>query len=297
MNLHLDNVNLKSLSGPNSFAQKLVKYALKNGHTFNNSEKADAILCFIETGRQQKEAPMFQRLDSVYFNTNSDYNLQNRNIKRTYDMSDGVIFQSDFGKKLVTNFFGEHPNSVVIRNGADVDKIEQIEPIENKTLDKYENVWSCAATWRPHKRLNENIKYFLEHKGTNDCLVIAGDTPDKIQSTDIFYTGNLKHETLISLYKRSKYFIHLAWLDCCPNVIVDARASGCHIICSDSGGSIEIAGNGATVVKDVDWDFKPMELYKPPAMDFKKVFKNSKESDYNMKTVAQKYVNFMSRLL
>ena len=36
--------------------------------------------------------------------------------------------------------------------------------------------------------------------------------------------------TLLSLYKRSKYFIHLAWLDHCPNVVVDARASGLIVI-------------------------------------------------------------------
>ena len=294
MNLHLDNVNLQSLSGPNSFAQKLVNYAQQEGHTFDPNKPPDARLCFIETGRASSEVPFFQRLDSVYFNTSANYHLQNQNIKRTYDMATGVIFQSDFGKKLVTNFFGEHPNSIIVRNGADVDKIEKLDPIQNPILDNYENVWSCAASWRPHKRLGENIKYFLQNRSHKDCLVVAGDIQQKIEAPDVFYTGNLMHDTLISLYKRSKNFIHLAWLDCCPNVVVDARAAGCHIICSDSGGTPEVAGPGATVVKDAEWDFKPMELYKPPPMTFEKTFNNSQDSEYNMKIVAQQYMNFVS---
>ena len=293
MNIHLDNVNLHSLSGPNSFAQKLVKYATQDGHTFNPHQQADSNLCFIESGRQSSDVPFFQRLDSVYFNTNANYDLQNTNIRRTYEMVDGVIFQSQFGKKLVTNFFGEHPNSVVIHNGADVDKIAAVKPIENPILDKYENVWSCAADWRPHKRLSENIDYFLQHKGPKDCLVIAGETPNRIEAPDIFYTGKLMGDTLFALYKRSKNFIHLAWLDCCPNVVVDARAAGCHIICSDSGGSKEVAGLNATIVKDTEWDFKPMELYNPPKMSYEKTFNNFHDSEYNMKIVAQQYMNFV----
>jgi len=293
MNIHLDNVNLQSLSGPNSFAQKLVKYAQQNGHTFNIQQKPNAFLCFIETNRQSCEVPLIQRLDSVYFNTNADYHLQNANIRRTYELADGVIFQSEFGKKLVTKFFGEHPNSVIIYNGADVEKIESIKPVDNPIMDKYENVWSCASSWRPHKRLGENIKYFLEHKGDNDCLVIAGEAPEKIKAPDIFYTGNLMHDTLLALYKRSKYFIHLGWLDCCPNVVVDARACGCQIICSDSGGTKEIAGEGAILIQDTEWDFEPMELYNPPKLNFEKKFNNLHNSEYNMKIVAEQYIDFV----
>jgi hypothetical protein len=63
----------------------------------------------------------------------------------------------------------------------------------------------------------------------------------------------------------------LALLDHCPNVVVEARASGCKIVCSSAGGTKEIAGPDSIVVGDVDWDWKPFELYKPPPLDFSRI--------------------------
>ena len=295
MNIHFENVNLNSSSGPNSFANKLLKYLPMAGASANPDKKPDAHLCFIETTRAKFDKPMFQRLDGIYFNTASDYNLQNKNIKRTYDMADGVIFQSEFNKKLINKYFGEHPNSIIIHNGADLTTIKSVPVLQ---LDRYENLWSCAASWRPHKRLGENIKYFLDHSGEDDGLMVAGTVPktEQIKSKKIHYVGNLTQNQLYSLYKKSKYFIHLAWLDHCPNVVVDARACGCQIICSSAGGTKEIAGKNAIIVKELDWDFKPVELYRPPKLDFNNKTDNIFESDYSMGYVAQKYFNFMRDL-
>ena len=73
--------------------------------------------------------------------------------------------------------------------------------------------------------------------------------------------------SLLSLYKRSTTFLHLAYLDHCPNVVVDAQAAGCRIVCSSSGGTSEIVSKGI-VINEAEWDFKPTKLYKPPLMDF-----------------------------
>lgn len=291
MKIRLENVNLSSNSGPNSFAQKLVKYLLKEQHSLVR-ENYDAALCFIETHNNLDSNRIFQRLDGIYYNTDFDYKAQNSNIFNTYKRAKGVIFQSEFSKKLVTKFFGEHDNTCIIHNGADLELIESIKPIENKTLDLYENVWSCAATWRPHKRLNENIKYFLEHKGGRDCLVVAGKPDYHYKEPNIFYVGELPYEKLLSLYKKSKTFIHLGWLDNCPNVVVDARASGCDIVCTSDGGTQEVAGPGAIVIQE-NWDFEPTKLYQPPPLDYTKKIKNKYNSCYNMKEIAEKYVEFM----
>lgn len=293
MNIHLHNVNLNSSSGPDWFAQKLIKYGNKNKLTFNVEEKASAHLCFIESQRKEFDAPMFQRLDGIYFNTRGDYNLQNDNIKRTYEMAKGVIFQSDFNRQLITKYFGEHDNSVVIHNGADLESIQSIKPINNSVLDRYENVWCCAARWRPHKRLKDNIRYFLEHAGEKDCLVVAGKTDYREENDRIYFAGTLPSNVLLALYKRCKYFLHLTWLDHCPNVVVDARAANCKIICSSTGGTKEIAGTNAIIIQEDEWDFEPIDLYNPPVMDFDKKTKNSYNIDYNMNNVAYRYRNFL----
>jgi len=296
MNIHLENVDLQSTSGPNHFASKLIKYL---DATFDSDQKPEIRLCFIEAHEQYSDGiPLVQRLDGIYFNKAQNYKLQNTNIRRTYNNANGVIFQTNFNKKLITKYFGNHKNSVVIHNGADTEYIKNIKPLQDKIFDKYETIWSCASSWRPHKRLQENIKYFLEHSSPKDLLVIAGHTDIDIANDErVIYVGNLNIEQLVSLYKRSDNFIHLAWLDHCPNVVVDARASGCRIICSSSGGTKEIAGSDAIIIEENEWDFQPVELYKPPKLNFSRRIKNKFESDYNMKVVATRYKNFLEEIV
>lgn len=291
MKIRLENVNLNSNSGPNSFAQKLTRQLQIQGHSFVNSGY-DSALCFIEDHSNLPGKNLYQRLDGIYFNTDFNYNLQNSNILKTYQKAQGVIFQSKFSEKLVTSFFGSHPNTTIIYNGVDLDTINKVGLLQNSVIDRYETVWSCAAAWRPHKRLRENVKYFLEHKGENDCLVIAGKPDYLHKDPNIFYVGELSYEKLLSLYKRSKHFIHLGWLDNCPNVVVDARACGSQIICCSAGGTQEIAGLDATVIED-DWNFKPTKLYDPPLLDFSKKIKNIYDSCYDMRVVAEKYIRFI----
>ena len=300
MNIYLDNVNLRSTSGPNSFAGKLVKYGELNGCTFDTEQKPDAYLSFIESYRNSFDfrAPMYQRVDGIYFNTRADYNIQNANIKRTYHMADGVIFQSHFNKELTTKYFGPHSNTAVIHNGADINLIDAVPALEHPIFDSYENVWSCASHWRPHKRLDENIRYFLKHSNDKECLVVAGHVettfPSPPRAHDrVYFVGDIPPETLTALYKRSKYFLLLAWLDHCPTVVVDARASGCTIVCSSAGGTKEIAGPDAIVIEEEEWDMEPVDLYKAPKMDFSKVIDNEHDAGYNMNEVALKYKSFM----
>ena len=249
MKIFLENVNLNSSSGPNSFARKMLPYISDHGCVISNLQEADIALCFIESTIGKISIPRVQRLDGIYFNTSQDFNLLNSNIKKTFLDSQGIIFQSNFNKELITKWYGKPDNFTVIHNGADLKSINNTSTMKNT---KYDNIWCCAASWRPHKRLKENIDYFLQHKGNNDLLIIAGDVPEDQKKIDksIAYFGNLNQTQLYSLYKASKYFLHLAWLDHCPNVVVDARACGCHIICSSAGGTKEIAGPDATIIEE-----------------------------------------------
>ena len=294
MKILLENVHRASSSGPNSFANKLIPKIKKLGVEFVDQDY-DASLCFIQaTHRTQK--PRIQRLDGIYFNVEQDYHSQNRQILETYKSASGVIFQSKFNKVLIEKYFGEHESSTVIHNGADIETIEQCSPMKN---DSYNNIWSCAASWRPHKRLSDNIKYFLEHKENNDLLIVAGhvDPKERVKEESVVYFGNLEQRQLYSLYKASKNFIHLAWLDHCPNVVVDARAAGCHIICSSAGGTKEIAGEKSTIIQEAEWDFEPTKLYKPPKLFYDRKIKNNYVSCYDMNDVSKLYKNFMEKVI
>jgi glycosyltransferase involved in cell wall biosynthesis len=300
VNIYLDNINFSSSSGPNSFGKKLGKAFKNKGHGIfhEHPEGVDVILSFIMTQLNTKCKPMALRLDGIYFNSSQDYESLNAPISMSYKISDAVIFQSEFNKILTEKYFGVHDNSYIIRNGTNLTEINNILPVNHPAIDNFDEVWSCASSWRPHKRLKDNIGYFLETSAEDTCLVIAGDNPDfKIDNPRIFYVGPLDWVTLISLYKKSKKFLHLAWLDHCPNVVIDARASGCEIVCSSSGGTPEIAGENAIIIEEEPWDFTPTRLYHPPSLDYGAVRTNNcANSVLNIDKVAEDYLNILQNI-
>ena len=303
MKIFLDNVDISSSSGPNGFAKKISKEFEKNHEVYtsvleliDSKVSPDIQLSFIAS--ECKLAPIVQRLDGIYFNSEQDFMSMNAPIESTYNHADAVIFQSKFNKELTESFFGKRENSHIISNGTNINLINDIQPMSVTNLNRFEKVWCCASSWRPHKRLKENIRYFQEYSKNDECLVIAGENPDVKSSDDrIFYAGHLRWHDLISLMRRSSYFLHLSWLDHCPNVVIDARAAGCQIICSSAGGTKEIAGENAIVIEEDEWDFAPLKLYSPPDMDFTRRESGKPSTTYDISDVAEKYLDVIERVI
>ena len=291
MKIFFDNVDFRSSSGPNSFGAKLARTFVQMGHQIvDASSSPDIQFSFISMNG--KIAPTVLRLDGIYFNSDQDWNLLNDPIKRGYLEADSVVVQSIFNKRLVTNYFGKRDNVHIIRNGTCLDLIDQISPANIGDIPR-EKVWFCASSWRPHKRLIENIRYFNEFAPSDAILLVAGNnTPSDIESERVKCIGNLNWDQLVSVMKASSHFLHLAWLDHCPNVVVDAKASGCHIVCSSSGGTEEIAGTKSTVIEEDVWDFQPIKLYEPPKMDFGRSRPGlNYDHDIDMNQVANNYLS------
>ena len=95
MRLALENIDVRSNSGPNHFGKKLYKY-LNKRNNISWEGPHDISLCFIESNRDVFDIPLVQRLDGIYFNTRQNHIMQNINIKRTYDNASGVVFQYFF---------------------------------------------------------------------------------------------------------------------------------------------------------------------------------------------------------
>ena len=301
MKVLFDNINLESSSGPNGFAKKLFSSLSKENKItpqiiFDENDLPDIQLSFITS--YFKYAPIVQRLDGIYFNSDQDFQNLNKPINMTYKTSDAVIFQSEFNKMLTEHYFGKHDNSAVIHNGTDIDLINKIEKMDHHLLDKFSDVWCCASSWRPHKRLKENIRYFLDMAPENACFIVAGENTDEpIRDQRVFYAGHLDWVALVSLFKRASHFIHLSWLDHCPNVVIDARASDCHIVCSSAGGTKEIAGKNSTILLEDSWDFAPLKLYSPPEIDFSKTTICEKESNIDITNTMKKYIGVFKSVI
>lgn len=285
MRVYFHNFNPLSNSGPNKFTRQMVNTLVENKKIkiSKDQNEADAEFALIQL-TDYKKKPTILRLDGIYFNTRQDFKSQNSLIEYSYKASDRVVFQSEFNKKLTEHWFGFHSNSFVIHNCPDMSLINSIQG--DKFDDKIDNsieVWSCASSWRPHKRLGENLRYFCENSPKDSIMLVAGADPNPLtikkyseeSKGRVFYVGELDYHSLLSLYKRSTTFVHLAYLDHCPNVVVDAQAAGCRVVCASSGGTPEIVYEG-NIIEDKGWDFSPIDLYDPPKLNFEKVKKVSR---------------------
>ncbi len=269
----------------------------------NSQNDADIDFCLIQMANH-KNNPMLLRLDGIYFNSEQGYTQQNEPIKYAYEKADHVVFQSKFNKKLTEHWFGKKDSSSIIHNAADLNLIERVKTDHlDENFNKNTEVWACASSWRPHKRLADNLEYFLINAPSDAKMIVAGANADSdilkeyTEKTNnrVFYAGNLDYYNLISVYKRSSTFVHLAYLDHCPNVVVDAQAAGCKIICSSTGGTKEIVTNG-TMINEATWDFSPIPLYKPPEIDFdnKTAIKKHHNPNDIEKTADMYYQKFVS---
>jgi glycosyltransferase involved in cell wall biosynthesis len=303
MKIFAHNFNPQSNSGPNKFTRQLFNTMQKDlGVSYTiNQQDADVEFCLIQQV-VHKVKPMVLRLDGIWFNSEQNYKEQNKTIEFSYRNADAVVFQSNFNKKLTEAWFGPHKNSHVIHNSADMKQIERANPaFWNNIFGKETEVWSCASSWRPHKRLNENIRYFLEFAPKNAMLAVAGkgSASERLNyrlNERIKFLDELDYMSLLSLYKRSSTFIHLAYLDHCPNVVVDAQAANCRIICSSSGGTVEIVEKGTVVIEN-EWDFKPCELYNPPKLKFDHFKHMSMSKNRNIVKCSKKYYDILKEII
>jgi len=279
MKVFTHNFNPQTNSGPNKFTRQLFRKLIsEKGFEITSQEDCEVEFCLIQQTAHKKK-PMVLRLDGIYFNSEQDFRSQNAPIKFSYDNADAVIFQSEFNKKLTEKWFGVHKNSFVVHNAF-------LEPVSLdktfKELHRGLEIWSCASNWRPHKRLIENVRYYLENAPQDSVFIIAGtgfteEDRNKIKdlfssqkydvtSKKIVFYGELQYNKLKELYAASSTFVHLAYLDHCPNVVVDAAAHGCHIVCSSTGGTKEVVTKG-TVIQEEDWDFYPTKMFSPPPIN------------------------------
>jgi glycosyltransferase involved in cell wall biosynthesis len=271
MIIQFDNVNFQSRTGPNTFAQRLAKSFIDLGHKVTSESKdANVSLVFIEPSGRTLSNRIVQRLDGIWFKP-EEFLEKNTRIKKTYETSDCVIWQSEFDKSMVTNWWGLPRKGEVIRNGITIEeKIDENLKIDLENLrNRYDKIFISSANWHPQKRLGENLRLFeqLKKKYKNSCLIVMGNNAS-VSGGDVYVTGNLNHDQCIQVFKNSDWMLHLAWLDHCPNTVVEALSCNVPVICSEDGGTKEIVGRYGIVLRENSrYNFELVDYDRPPSLD------------------------------
>ena len=294
MKVYFDNVDFGSRSGPNTFAHRLAE-SLVNNHAVDivkSNDDCDVFLCFIEATQIPKTTARFvQRLDGIWFKP-EQFHTHNLGIRWAYDNSHHVIWQSNFDMEMITRRWG-NKSGTVIHNGMASPHVD-ISPPLAKLRGHHDKVFVSSANWHRQKRLKENIELFQLLAHENDVMFILGKNPDyHSDDSRIIFLGDQDHDTCMQIYSMADWMIHLAWLDHCPNVVIEAISCGCPVICTDSGGTKEIVGeNGIIISEDVEYKFELLDYdnpYKLSFPDIQLIKPDIKNTHLDIDIVAKKY--------
>lgn len=300
------NVNFSSSTGPNVFCTRLAKQFFLQDHILMTpGEKCDIDFVNIVPSATCRGKKTIQRLDGIWTRGIQDIAL-NAPILQQYTIADHVIWQSEYDKKLITKFWHDRSGSVV-HNGCQINHQLDID-LMSKIRDLAEVIFCASASWHPQKRLEANIeamRSYAKHTHKTCCLIVLGHVSKQISGNDIYYVSHVEEKIYFSIYAASDAFLHLAWRDHCPNVVIEALSCGTPVICASSGGTSELLVQNAGVVIDDEQDSTINDLVfdfdKPPMIKIPKFELPNRNSfdttKYMIENVAKTYESIMLGLL
>lgn len=294
------DLDLKNNSGKHKFINRLrQELSINNFIEVPITKSADFHL-FVNSINPKAKYNIY-RIDGVWLNLKNKDSTENTRIIHNIKKSRAVIFQNEFCRDAVINFLQTTPKRYnIILNGADPKEFENLPKLNEPPY------FLALCKWRPHKRLNTIIESFIESK-INTNLIIIGEPEKTIKHPKIKYYGwKDKTETNI-LIKNCIATIHLAWLDWCPNSVIESIVARKPVIYTNSGGTKHIVKNRGYEVPDIDWNFNTVDLYNPPLLNTEHIIKcyhealeNKRQinniSDLNIKHIAKLYFDYIKGL-
>jgi len=260
MNIYADNALGHILT------KRITPYLNKQGHKFSeNPLECNVQLSFVRAG-WKGNLPIVQRIDGIYYSSVEDYQTRNLAISKTHQIASGVIYQSEYSKKLCEHLLLQRNTKAkvsVIYNGIEPNwcgpHIEH-DGINIVVLGKH----------RRHKRLKEIIDLFIDYNNVvNDSTLhifglLHNNTP--VIHPNIKYYGMVEREKMIDVMRISDMSIHLSKRDSCPNSVVECISAGIPVITTNNcGGATEMCRMtpGCIIIEqDGDYnDLKTVDYY------------------------------------
>jgi len=320
--IFIDKEGLKG--GPAIFKLRLVA-ALKRIDDIeivtNVEKKFDIGLEFIRKTYKYKQPYILRASSCYYFKGYKPWN--NKPIAASIKKARYIIFQSKFAyellnrvlrlesRKLINN------NYSIIYNGIDVNYINSIESSESIEP----NSFITCARWDGNKRIHSIIKGFLKADVKKHLYIIGGygiedrkkdflKLRKKYKSKYIHILGEKSNREIISIMKACKYQIHLAFIDICPNVVIEGLGCGLNVLCTNLGGTPELVKNNG-IILNVDKFWKTKYLKKriedldklkskvvgKGVQDLLKRKTIANVFKFNIDIVAEKYVDIFRKII
>lgn len=285
-------------SGKHKFFQRVRENISDFGCKIVSShEKSD--IHFYINNPNKKSIVNIKRLDGVYFDGTHGTKVRNAGILHSMKVSDGIIYQSKYCKDYackILNFNSNKPNAIIY-NGCDPREF-LVEP-----KDIGFPYFLALCKWRRHKRLKESVDGFLRAEINGVKLVVCGPPDYHVSHPSVIYAGDLHREELARYIAGCIGTVHLAWIDWCPNSVVESVVAGKQVIHTNSGGTSEIVKHRGYIVNDKVWHGEQASPKNPPDISidevanayinsYKNPISNFEYDDLLISNSSKKYVEF-----
>jgi glycosyltransferase involved in cell wall biosynthesis len=321
--LNIGLPSTKENAGPKIFLRRLKRTVKKNkmAKTCHFLNPFHDIGLYNSIARNFYNKPYIVRIDGIYFDNMEiagNNEEKNKPIFEAIKKANGIIFQSEFDKKLIKSFYGDiNKQNTIINNGVEKNLKNVSYREELNFPDK--KIVLCSSNWRKHKRLDAIVEVIKKINNIENKyhLIVVGDNSDAfVEKSDnnITLVGHIEPENLYKYYKSSDLYIHIPWIDHCPNTLVEAIGNGVPVVTSNQGGARELVEKtNAGIISQCDDDIaigEYIDLYNPPkpdvetiADDILKIFgnylhyKNNINCEpVNIDNVARQYINFIEKV-
>lgn len=189
----------------------------------------------------------------------------NRPLRQALLAADHVMYQTGFCKDDADHYLGEPRGSwEILPNAVDC---ERFTPGPARAGNP---VLLLAGNQTSPGRLPLALRTLGAVRATHPDarLLVTGELRDddrrllRDTAGEVELVGPYTQASAPQLYRRAHVLLHTKVLDPCPNVVLEAMASGLPVVCPASGGTPELVGDGGIAVPhDISHD----RLSQPPA--------------------------------
>jgi glycosyltransferase involved in cell wall biosynthesis len=192
----------------------------------------------------------------------------NAPLRRALEGATHVLYQSAFCKRSADRFLGRARGGwEVLPNGVDVERFTPGEPPEGGPVLLLAGDQTQAH--RIELALRTLAKVATAYPGVE--LVVTGRSVTPIEplaaelgvASRVRITGRYAQRDAPAIYRAAHLLLHTQVNDACPNVVLEALASGLPVVYPASGGTVELVGDEAGIGVPHPDGFERTELPSP----------------------------------
>jgi glycosyltransferase involved in cell wall biosynthesis len=222
---------------------------------------------------KKKGVPIVLNQNGVYFPgwfgpKSSEANYSNRLI---YQNCSYVLWQSQFARKASRKFLGSiDPPGEILYNAVDLDMFFPDDKNNSGKLFRF--LLAGKFTHQTLYQVEAGVRSFAMLGGSKGLeLLVAGLTDSQRSwvrglasslgvAHSVHCIGPYSQLEAPRLMRSVDAYLALKHMDTCPNLVIEALASGVPVIYSNSGGTPELVGScaGIGLYVEENWDSKPM---------------------------------------